>query len=53
MQLSGRAVTVEGEGVRLRVCDLADLIAMKQASARDHDRRDLQTLNEIRLRRRD
>lgn len=49
-ELAGRAVTVEVESVRVRVCDLADLIAMKEASGREHDRRDLRTLREIRER---
>lgn len=46
--LSERAVAVELDGLALRVCAYPDLVAMKEATARDQDRIDLAALQEAR-----
>jgi hypothetical protein len=46
--LVDHAVEIELGGLRFRVCAYPDLVAMKQASARDQDRLDLTALQEAR-----
>ena len=46
--LAARAVTVELDDLKLRICAYEDLVAMKEATARDQDRLDLTALREAR-----
>lgn len=46
--MADRAVEVELDDLRLRICSYADLVAMKEASARDQDRLDLVALRKAR-----
>jgi uncharacterized nucleotidyltransferase DUF6036 len=47
-ELADRAETVELDDLRLRICSYSDLVAMKEATARDQDRLDLAALREAR-----
>lgn len=49
--LAARSLTVDLEGVRLRVIGRADLIAMKSEAGRDKDLRDIAALTEVERRR--
>lgn len=46
--LDDRAIAVELDDLRLHICAYSDLIAMKEATARDQDRIDLAALREAR-----
>jgi hypothetical protein len=46
--LSSRAIEVKLDDLKMRVCAYPDLIAMKEATARDQDRVDLAALREAR-----
>jgi Nucleotidyltransferase of unknown function (DUF6036) len=46
--LANRTVEIDLEGLSLRICSYPDLVAMKQATARDQDRLDLAALREAR-----
>jgi uncharacterized nucleotidyltransferase DUF6036 len=47
-ELAERAEEVHLDDLRLRICSYADLVAMKEATARDQDRIDLVALREAR-----
>lgn len=47
-ELANRAETVELDDLQLRICGYSDLVAMKEATARDQDRLDLTALREAR-----
>jgi hypothetical protein len=46
--MANRAQTVELDDLQLRICSYPDLVAMKEATARDQDRLDLAALREAR-----
>ncbi len=47
-ELAARAEEVQLDDLHLRICSYADLVAMKEATARDQDRLDLVALREAR-----
>jgi hypothetical protein len=47
-EMANRAETVELDDLSLRICSYSDLVAMKEATARDQDRLDLAALREAR-----
>jgi hypothetical protein len=47
-ELAARAEEVQLDDLRLRICSYTDLVAMKEATARDQDRLDLVALREAR-----
>lgn len=47
-ELATRAITVELDDLKLRICAYEDLVAMKKATARDQDQLDLTALREAR-----
>jgi hypothetical protein len=47
-ELAARAVEVQLDDLHLRICSYADLVSMKEATARDQDRLDLVALREAR-----
>lgn len=47
-EMANRAETVELDDLQLRICSYSDLVAMKEATARDQDRLDLVALREAR-----
>lgn len=46
--LANRAEMVKLDDLQLRICSYSDLVAMKEATARDQDRLDLAALREAR-----
>ena len=46
--MASRAETVKLDDLELRICNYTDLVAMKEATARDQDRLDLAALREAR-----
>ena len=47
-EMAARAEEVQLDDLRFRICSYADLVAMKEATARDQDRLDLVALREAR-----
>lgn len=47
-EMASRAETVKLDDLELRICNYTDLVAMKEATARDQDRLDLAALREAR-----
>lgn len=47
-EMASRAEMVELDDLQLRICSYTDLVAMKEATARDQDRLDLAALREAR-----
>ncbi len=46
--MASRAETVQLDDLELQICSYSDLVAMKEAAARDQDRLDLAALREAR-----